>query len=111
MERIPAQSYGANQADEDTGVARKLADQYQPMIIDAEKAKEDSDFHFQKFARLTAQVCRGRLQASRPMRAGPKPTCRSAASRPLVPTRSMDSTTAILVSIAVPPTLRRRPSS
>uniref|UniRef100_A0A7S0WG35 Uncharacterized protein n=1 Tax=Hemiselmis tepida TaxID=464990 RepID=A0A7S0WG35_9CRYP len=43
-------------ADEDTSVARKLADQYQPMIIDAEKAKRGSDFHFQEFAHLTHQA-------------------------------------------------------
>ena len=40
-------------ADEDTAEARKLADQYQPMIIDAEKDKRESDFHFQSFAQLT----------------------------------------------------------
>jgi len=43
-------------ADEDTATARKLADQYQPMIIDAEKAKRGSDFHFQEFAHLTHQA-------------------------------------------------------
>ncbi len=61
-----------DQADDDTGVARKLADQYQPMIIDAEKDREDSDFHFQQFAQLTSQVCRlptGRC-ACPPMLAG-----------------------------------------
>merc|ERR1712205_170813 len=31
----------------------KLADQYQPMIIAAEKDKRSSDFHFQNFAQLT----------------------------------------------------------
>merc|ERR1711990_605530 len=41
------------QADEDTATARKLADQYQPMIIAAEKDKRSSDFHFQNFAQLT----------------------------------------------------------
>jgi len=41
------------QADEDTATARKLADQYQPMIIQAEKDKRESDFHFQNFAHLT----------------------------------------------------------
>lgn len=44
------------QADDDTMNARKLADQYQPMIIDAEKDKRGSDFHFQEFAHLTQQV-------------------------------------------------------
>lgn len=43
-------------ADEDTQTARKLADQYQPMIIDAEEAKRGSDFHFQEFAHLTHQA-------------------------------------------------------
>ena len=41
------------QADEDTATARKLADEYQPMIIAAEKDKRSSDFHFQSFAQLT----------------------------------------------------------
>lgn len=41
------------QADEDTATARKLADEYQPMIIAAEKDKRSSDFHFQNFAHLT----------------------------------------------------------
>lgn len=53
LARITAQKA---QADEDTATARKLADQYQPMIIDAEKAKRGSDFHFQEFAHLTHQV-------------------------------------------------------
>jgi len=44
------------QADEDTQEARKLADQYQPMIIDAEKDKRESDMHFQNFADLTHQA-------------------------------------------------------
>ncbi len=43
-------------ADEDTETARKLADQYQPMIIDAEKDKRSSDFKFQEFARLTQEA-------------------------------------------------------
>jgi len=41
------------QADEDTATARHLADEYQPMIIAAEKDKRSSDFHFQNFAHLT----------------------------------------------------------
>ena len=45
------------QADEDTAEARKLADQYQPIIIEAEKDKRDSDFHFQQFAQATNEVC------------------------------------------------------
>jgi len=45
-----------SQADEDTQEARTLADQYQPMIIGAEKDKRESDFHFQEFAQLTQQV-------------------------------------------------------
>ncbi len=72
--RVPAQPDSADQADDDTGVARKLADQYQPMIIDAEKDKEDSDFHFQQFAQLTSQVCRlWPPTASLPVRAGSNP--------------------------------------
>mmetsp|Transcript_9143 Transcript_9143/g.30479 ORF Transcript_9143/g.30479 Transcript_9143/m.30479 type:complete len:378 (-) Transcript_9143:144-1277(-) len=43
-------------ADEETADARKLADQYQPLIIDAEKDKRSSDFHFQEFAQLTDQA-------------------------------------------------------
>merc|ERR1712216_120123 len=43
-------------ADEDTQTARKLADQYQPMIIMAEKDKRSSDFKFQEFARLTQEA-------------------------------------------------------
>ena len=43
-------------ADEDTQTARQLADQYQPMIIDAEKDKRSSDFKFQEFARLTQEA-------------------------------------------------------
>ena len=43
-------------ADEDTQTARKLADQYQPMIILAEKDKRSSDFKFQEFARLTQEA-------------------------------------------------------
>merc|ERR1712216_347574 len=43
-------------ADEDTQQARKLADQYQPMIIAAEKDKRSSDFKFQEFARLTQEA-------------------------------------------------------
>merc|ERR1712216_349365 len=41
------------QAQKDPATARKLADQYQPMIIAAEKDKRSSDFHFQNFAQLT----------------------------------------------------------
>mmetsp|Transcript_35753 Transcript_35753/g.111851 ORF Transcript_35753/g.111851 Transcript_35753/m.111851 type:complete len:149 (-) Transcript_35753:126-572(-) len=44
------------QANEDTATARKLADEYQPMIIQAEKDKRESDFHFQTFAQLTHQA-------------------------------------------------------
>ena len=44
------------QADEDTAEARKLADQYQPIIIEAERDKRDSDFHFQEFAHATHEV-------------------------------------------------------
>jgi hypothetical protein len=43
-------------ADEDTAEASKLADKYQPLIIDAEKAKRESDMHFQNFAQLTHQA-------------------------------------------------------
>ena len=53
-----------SQADEDSAVARKLADQYQPMIIDAERAKRDSDHKFQWFAQFTAQV-RSRVHSHR----------------------------------------------
>ena len=45
-------------------MARKLADQYQPMIIDAERAKRDSDHKFQWFAQFTAQV-RSRVHSHR----------------------------------------------
>lgn len=44
------------QADKDTQTARKLADQYQPLIIKAEKDKRSSDFKFQEFARLTQEA-------------------------------------------------------
>ncbi len=54
------------QADEDTAEARKLADQYQPIIIEAERDKRDSDFHFQEFAHATHEVrsCSGRRRGS-----------------------------------------------
>jgi hypothetical protein len=44
------------QADIDTAEARKLADKNQPVIIAAEAAKRESDFHFEKFAEKTAQA-------------------------------------------------------
>ena len=44
------------QADMDTAEARKLADKNQPVIIAAEAAKRESDFHFEKFAEKTAQA-------------------------------------------------------
>ncbi len=53
------------QADEDTAEARKLADQYQPIIIEAERDKRDSDFHFQEFAHETHEV-RGRERSLEP---------------------------------------------
>ena len=33
-----------------------MADKFQPLIINAEKDKHDSDMHFQEFAQMTQQV-------------------------------------------------------
>ena len=63
---------GGAQADEDTAEARTLADQYQPIIIEAEKDKRDSDFHFQEFAHATHE-------ASPPRPPPPRPTPHAAA--------------------------------
>lgn len=44
------------QALADSEEAGKIADKYQPVIIQAEKDKRAADFEFQKFAQATSEV-------------------------------------------------------
>ena len=47
------------QALADSEQAGKLADQYQPVIVQAEQDKRASDLEFQKFSQATSEVSSG----------------------------------------------------
>ncbi len=53
---------GAWQAMEESQEAGKLADEYQPVIVQAEKDKRAADLEFQKFAQATSEVGRARVR-------------------------------------------------
>jgi hypothetical protein len=48
---------------EESQEAGKLADEYQPVIVQAEKDKRAADLEFQKFAQATSEVGRSRGRA------------------------------------------------